>query len=68
MLSISSDQHPRAGHREDDILMSFWTLRVPGYAIWDNQCTHYIPVLHEPYIQGSVKETSLGFLRRHLDL
>jgi hypothetical protein len=61
-------KHPRAGHREDDISMSFWTLRVPGYAIWANQCTRYIPVLHEPYIQGSVKEISLGFLRRHLDL
>jgi hypothetical protein len=48
--------------------MSFWTLRVPGYAFWANQCTRYIPVLHEPYIQGSVKEISLGFLRRHLDL
>jgi hypothetical protein len=30
---------------------------------------HYqLPVLHEPYIQGSVKEINLGFLRRHLDL
>jgi hypothetical protein len=26
------------------------TLQVPGYAIWANQCTCYIPVLHEPYI------------------
>jgi hypothetical protein len=25
-------------------------------------------VLHEPYIQGLVKEISLGFLRRHIDL
>jgi hypothetical protein len=64
----SGYQHPRAEHREDGILMSFWTLRVPGYAIWANQCTCYIPVLHEPYIQGSVKEISLYFLRRHLDL
>jgi hypothetical protein len=58
----------REQDREDDILMSFWTLRVPGYAIWANQCTRYIPVLHEPYIQGSVKEISLVFLRQHLDL
>jgi hypothetical protein len=48
--------------------MSFWTLRVPGYAIWANQFTRYILVLHEPYIQGLVKEISLGFLRQHIDL
>jgi len=48
--------------------MSFWTLRVLGYAIWSNQCTRYIPVLHEQYIQGSLKEINLGFLWRHLDL
>ena len=48
--------------------MSLWTFRVPSYAIWANQCTRYIPVLHEPYIQGSVKEINLGFPRRHLDL
>jgi hypothetical protein len=40
----------------------FWTLRVPRYAIWAKKCTRYIPVLYEPYIQGSVKEISLGFL------
>jgi hypothetical protein len=33
---ISSYQHPRAGHREYDISMSFWTLQVSGYAIWAN--------------------------------
>jgi hypothetical protein len=66
--SMMMSKNPRVGHREYDISMSFWTLRVPSYAIWANQCTCYIPVLHEPYIQGSVKEISLGFLRRHLDL
>jgi hypothetical protein len=52
--------------REQDI--DFDVILDTGYAIWDNQCTRYIPILHEPYIQESVKEISLGFLRRHLDL
>jgi hypothetical protein len=68
MLWVSLDQHSRAGYREDDISMSLWTFRVPGYSNWANQCTCYIPVLHEQNIQGSIEEISLGFLRRHLGL
>jgi hypothetical protein len=68
MLWVLPDQYPREGHREDDILMSLWTFRVSGYAIWANQCTYYVQVLHEPHIQGSFEEINLGFLRRHLCL
>ena len=48
--------------------MPLWKFWVPGYAIWSNQCTCYVSVLHEPHIQGSIEEISLGFLRRHLGL
>ena len=48
--------------------MSLWSFQVSGYAIWANQCTGYISFLHEPHIQGSIEEISLGFLRRHLGL
>ena len=48
--------------------MSLWSFQVSGYAIWANQCTGYVLVLHEPHIQGSVEEIDLDFLRPHLGL
>jgi hypothetical protein len=48
--------------------MPLWSFRVFGYAIWANQRTGSILVLHEPHIQGLIEEIDLGFLQRHLGL
>jgi hypothetical protein len=63
VVRISSDQHQRAGHREDNFQMPFWALRVFGHVIWVDQRTDHLSVLHESHLQGAVEEVPFGILR-----